>query len=596
MLSNLILNYLHMRKNFILWIFCATMFFVAISCEKDYVKNDETQDSDDDLNLDGIHEDSADYVWDAGSVIPIILNESSITSNNPGVSISGNIATITAAGTYSITGLLSNGQIIVKTEDEGTVRLILEGADITCNFSAPVFISKTKKAVIFLASGTANYLTDASSYSYSGSDTEPDATLHSKANLTIFGEGSLIVKGNYKDGIKSKDGLIINSGKISVTTKDDGIEGNDYVVVRNATLNLNVGGDGIKSDNSTVNTLGFISLNNDTLTIESGGDAISASTSIVVNSGTYNLTAGGGSSKTVAFTSSAKGIKGDSNIKINGGYIALSSADDALHSNGSVEINGGSIDIATSDDGIHAENSITINAGDINITKSYEAIESPTITVNDGSIAMVATNDGFNATKGLAKGGTEQNDGSILTINGGSISVNVSNGDCVDSNGNAVMTAGTLIIHGPQSSPEVALDYNGSFNISGGTIIGSGPNSGNMIEGLSSSSTQYSLKIILTSSFSAGVLFHIQDESGNEIVTFQPARSYNYIVFSSPNLKNGSKYYIYTGGSHSGTLSHGLYTGGTYTPGTAYANFTISGMVTSVGSSSGGGFNPGGRP
>jgi hypothetical protein len=585
-----------MNKNFILWIFCAIILSVTLSCEKDYVKDDETdtQDSDDDTNLDGIHEDSADYIWDASSVMLINLNGTSITSSSTGVTIAGTVATITAAGTYNITGSLSNGQIIVNTEDEGTVRLLFNGVNITSNSSAPVYVAKAKKAVIYLEKGTASYLTDASTYSYSGSDTEPDAALHSKSNLTIFGEGSLTVKGNYKDGIKSKDGLIINSGKISVTAKDDAVEGNDYVVARNSNLTISAGGDGIKSDNSTQATLGFISLGTDTITIESNGDAISATTSAVVNSGIYSLTTGGGSSKTVSSTSSAKGIKGDANIKINGGSIVFSSADDALHSNGSVEINGGAISVATADDGIHAETSITINAGDINITKSYEAIESPTITVNDGNIIIVASNDGFNASKGLVAGGTEQNDGSMLTINGGNIAVSVTNGDCVDSNGNASMTGGALIVHGPASSPELALDYNGTFNISGGLIIGSGPNSGNMIEGLSTSSTQYSLKLILTSSLSASTLFHIQDESGNEIVTFQPSRTYNYIVFSSPNLKNGSKYYVYTGGSHSGTLSNGLYSGGTYTAGTAYTNFTISSIVTSIGTSSGG--TPGGRP
>ena len=81
--------------------------------------------------------------------------------------------------------------------------------------------------------------------------------------------------------------------------------------------------------------------------------------------------------------------------------------------------------------------------------------------------------------------------------------------------------------------------------------------------------------------------------SGNDIATFQPVRSFNYIVFSSPELKSGSKYYVYTGGSSTGTVTSGLYNGGIYTPGTLYTNFTVSGIVTSIGSSSSG---PGGKP
>ena len=67
---------------------------------------------------------------------------------------------------------------------------------------------------------------------------------------------------------------------------------------------------------------------------------------------------------------------------------------------------------------------------------------------------------------------TEANDGSFLTINGGYIVINSSNGDGLDSNGNVTMTGGTVIVHGPQSQPEVCFDVNGDFKVSGGFLIG----------------------------------------------------------------------------------------------------------------------------
>jgi hypothetical protein len=110
-----------------------------------------------------------------------------------------------------------------------------------------------------------------------------------------------------------------------------------------------------------------------------------------------------------------------------------------------------------------------------------------------------------------------------------------------------------------------------------------------MTQAPSTSSSQFSVRVIMTSGQAANTIFHIQDAVGNDILTFKPVRSYYSMVFSSPLLKSGSTYYIYTGGSSTGTLQNGLYTGGSYTGGSLYGNFTVSGSVTSLGSATGGG-------
>jgi hypothetical protein len=45
---------------------------------------------------------------------------------------------------------------------------------------------------------------------------------------------------------------------------------------------------------------------------------------------------------------------------------------------------------------------------------------------------------------------------------------------------------------------------------------------------------------------------------------------------------NGAKYFIYTGGSTTGTFTNGIYIGGTYSGGTSRTSFTISSKVTNV--------------
>lgn len=90
----------------------------------------------------------------------------------------------------------------------------------------------------------------------------------------------------------------------------------------------------------------------------------------------------------------------------------------------------------------------------------------------------------------------------------------------------------------------------------------------------------------------AETVVRIGTESGEEIVTFAPAKEFQSIVISSPELVNGSTYILYLGGSASGSAVDGLYSDGSYSAGSQVASFTISSMVTTLGAA--GGFGPGG--
>lgn len=564
---------------------CLAMFW---SCEKDYLKSDDgssTEDADNDNDDDGdtsVHEQESDYVWDAASVVTLTLNGTSITASGEGVSISGSTATITSAGNYRVTGTLTNGQLLVNTKDDEVVRLIFDGASVTCSTSASLYVQKAHKVVVVLNNGTENYLTDGATYQ-GMVDNEPNAALFSKADLSIFGEGALTVKANYADGIASKDGLVIKSGTLSVTAADDGIRGKDYLIVRSGTLTVKSTGDGLKSDNESNTALGYIQIDDCTATVTSTADAIAAQTDVRVHGGTFTLTSGGGSSQRPSGTVSSKGIKGISLVQIDGGTFTINSSDDAIHSNEKVIINNGTINASSYDDGVHADAAVTVNGGTLNVLKSYEAVESALITINAGYVNLLATNDGFNATKGTVSGGTESNDGSYLYINGGTVAVACTAGDAIDCNGNLVITGGLVIANGPSGGVEEAVDFNGTFQMKGGFFIGSGSNS-NMTKAMSTSSTQKNLYLTSTSQISSSTLLRIQDASGNEILTFKPKYGGYKFLFSSEALATGVTYSVYTGGSYTGgTSTEGLFTGGAYTAsGSAKKSFTISGTVTSV--------------
>lgn len=588
------------------WIIFSVVFVVFVlfeSCEKDdtttnntttVVTEDNIDEADDNNETD--FEESGDYTWDISTEVTITLNGSSITIDGEGATASGSVLTISSVGNYNISGTLDDGQIIVNTEEEGMVRLILNSATITCSNSAPVYIKKADKTVLILTAGTANYLTDGSNYVFESSDDdEPNATLFSKDNLSIYGEGSLTIDANYNDAITSKDGLIINSGTITINSVDDGIRGKDFLIVKSGTINISSAGDGLKSDNEDDAACGYISIESGDITIISATDGMQAETDILVTSGNISITSGGGSSKTVSSSVSAKGIKSGVQFIIEGGTLNISSADDALHTNGNLTINSGTLTLSSGDDGMHAESTIDINGADITISKSVEGVEAAIINVNDGTISVVSSDDGFNATNSTITGGTESDDGSELNIYGGYILVSAS-ADGLDSNGSFEMTGGTVVVYGSSSQMENGIDVNGAIQVNGGELIVAEPSSSTSTETPSTGSSQYSVMVYFSSTQSASSLFHIQDASGEEVVTFKLSKSYYSILYSSAVFTSGSTYYIYTGGEYTnGDEVNGFYSGGTYSGGTQYSSFTISAKVTKVGSSQGGNTNPGSR-
>lgn len=532
------------------------------------------------------HESSADYVYSSSEAVKIQLNSNSIIIDSANfATIDGSVITINSSGTYLISGTLTNGQIIVNSQDEGTVQLILNNVDISCSTSAPIYIVDAKKAVIILEEGSTNTVKDTNT----GSVEEPNAAIFSTCDLTIYGSGSLTVQGNNNDAIASKDGLIIKSGTVKVNAVDDGVRGKDYLIIKGGQVTVTSGGDGLKSDNAEDATRGYVSIEGGSISITSGGDAIEAQTDVLVTGGQITETSGGGSSK--SSTISTKGIKGLVSVIISSGTFTLNSADDAIHSNGTITISGGTFSISTGDDAIHADSSIKITAGTIDITKSYEGIESVIITITGGNIHIIASDDGINGAGGNDASGFNPGPGGMpggdmfaetgcyCYINGGYIAITAL-GDGVDVGGAVTMTAGTLIVNGPVDNGNGALDFT-SFKMTGGLLVAVG--SSGMAQALTSTSTQYSVLVNFNSAYTAGTLIHIQSSVGTDIITVKPTKQFQSIVVCSPALAKGTTYEIYVGGSCSGTLTDSIYSGGVYTAGTNYTSFTINSVVTSIG-------------
>lgn len=560
--------------------------------------------------------DDLDASADSAEMTTIQLDGDSITVDGSGATVDGSTVTITSAGTYSVSGTLADGQVIVNTEDEQKVTLVLNSASITSLTSAPIYVVNAEKTVITLAAGTENYVTHGETYLLQEAESdEPSAAIFSHDDLTLNGDGSLTVTANTNNGIASKDDLKITGGNITVTAVNDGLKGKDSIAVKDGVITISAGGDGLQAHNDSDVEKGYIAIEGGTLNITAGLDGIQAETRLLVSGGDITLTTGGGSGNSSILAgwglwgsndddaASAKGLKAGVDVTITGGVIAIDSSDDAVHSNNSLTLDGGTILLASGDDGIHADSTLEVSGGDLNITKSYEGLESAVITLNAGNIHLVASDDGINVAGGhdgsSMNGRPGQNEFAAsaeyhLYINGGTLVVD-SGGDGLDSNGYFDMTGGLVIVNGPTNNGNGPLDYNGTFNISGGTLVAVG--SSGMAQAPSASSTQYSVMYNFDSTQAGGTIVHIETAAGEEVLTFVPTKDYQSVLLSSPALENGSTYVVYTGGSSTGTATDALYTGGAYTAGTEVASFAISSSVTRNGVQRGGpGGGPGGPP
>ena len=163
-----------MVKNKLLYATIAAMLMGAVftGCSNTHNNNTTTESqsivsleelassADSDLSIELDDEDKVSS-WDDSSVSHITLG-SQISSDSSSVEISGSTVTITKAGTYVISGNVTEGNIIVNTTDKGTVRLILNNASISNTTTAPIKVLDAKKVILTLADNTTNTITDSS--------------------------------------------------------------------------------------------------------------------------------------------------------------------------------------------------------------------------------------------------------------------------------------------------------------------------------------------------------------------------------------------------------------------------------------------------
>nr|MBP3599433.1 carbohydrate-binding domain-containing protein [Eubacterium sp.] len=453
-----------------------------------------------------------------GAEAEIRFQNNSVAVSGGGVSVDGTTVTISQGGDYTVSGNAQKGRIKVEADTEAAVTLRLKGLNLTNEEKEPIEIKTAKSATIVLEDGTENVLVSGKE----GSQVTEEATgaaLFVKTDLTLKGNGVLKVNGYLNDGIKAQKNLTVESGEYDITSASDAMVAEGNLTIAGGVIGISTG-----EGSTSVEVPTFE---------QRGGPDMSWDMEEEEN------------------TISTKGIKCTGTCTITGGEITVDAQDDAIHADADIVLEQGKVSLSTGDDGMHAEKNLTIKDGSVQITKSNEGLEANRIFIHKGTVDLVSYDDGMNAYGGQNNMGGGPGGGSTktteetpqLSIYGGTVHVD-SEGDGLDSNGELLIEGGEIVVDGPVSSGNGALDIgteNGGFcRVTGGTVLALG--AAGMAESFDDSSTQASFCYNHTETIVAGSQVEICDAKGKSIYSYKTKKDGSSIVFSSPELKKGQKY------------------------------------------------------
>ena len=319
----------------------------------------------------------------------ISLNGQNAEIRGGGARDEGSAVTISAAGTYEITGEALDKAIVVDTGDDPMdVTVVLNNASVTCLSGPALHVRQAKHFRLQLA-GQNSLISGTEAMLQSLDPEASGGALYSEDDMDIEGDGSLTVCGYLNNGIACKNDLDLNSGSITVLAANNGVKGNDSVQVKGGSLSVSAWGDGIKSSTLDKEGKGYVEISGGSVTVESWSDGVQAATELRLTGGSLSVTARGD-----GVENSSKALKAESLILLSGGTVSLNSQEDGLRcSEGSISITGGTLEIVTLTDGIQAGEKdsgigdVTVTGGDLRISAGSRAVKAQgSFSVTGGSI------------------------------------------------------------------------------------------------------------------------------------------------------------------------------------------------------------------
>ena len=266
-----------MKKKLLLPLSLLALLTLA-GCAKSGTTTDENYGNDYDYNQPIIIDDPTDIdVEENTGDFVLVTSDGAYTQ-------SGNTYTLTKAGTYTASGNLV-GQILVQAGDEDEVVLELDGLSISNSNDSPIKAVSGGKLEISAKKDTGNTVTDSRKAKTTEVATQGEGAISADIDLKLKGTGTLVVTGNYNNGVHTSKDLTIQKLTLKSTGYNNALKGKDSVTINSGLVQAYaLTGNGIKTDSSDVsskgNQRGTITFNGGTVYVDSLHDAVDASYNI----------------------------------------------------------------------------------------------------------------------------------------------------------------------------------------------------------------------------------------------------------------------------------------------------------------------------
>ena len=424
-----------------------------------------------------------------------------------GYTIDGTSLTISASGTYVITGSGSEGSVTVKKGTTG-VTLILSDLTLASSETAPLTVGKNAEVTIDIENN--NTLSDKEDPANETSADEAVADafegaavkVKSGAAVTFTGSGKLTVDGSEcKNGIKGASEAALTVGE----SASDSFE-----------LDITAANDALASD-------GNVTVNGGSLTISAGDDGIHSDYTLTINGGDIDI------------LKSEEGLEG-ATVNMAGGTGNIVSSDDGVNASNSdltdytyeLNISGGSWIINAEGDGLDSN-------GDLNVSGGYTVVYGST-TGGNGALDIGDGNYSFNYT-----GGT------LIAFDIGDMVVTPTSGKYVvfgqSGMGGQMPGDGTQPAAPADGTEPPAAPADGTQPADGTTPpeLPDGTQPAAPSDGGQQSGVRFSV--------TAGQTVVIKDSSGSEIFSGTAAKNASHIIFCSDKLTSDGSYTLYVDGT-----------------------------------------------
>ena len=292
----------------------------------------------------------------------------------------GEDITIDSEGVYVISGGASDVTIYVEAGDEDKVQIVLDGATISNESMPCIYVKSADKVFVTTAEGSENNMEVTGTFAADG-DTNLDATIFSKDDLVINGQGTLNISST-DNGVACKDTLKITGSTINVSCADAAFEAHDAIEIAAGTINVTSCNDGLHAEDDEDDSVGYIYICGGSLEINANDDAIHATTVFQMDDGNLTLTG-------------AECIEA-TYVQVNGGAVVINASDDGINAaqkssqyTPTFEMNDGTVVVtmgAGDTDGVDVNGNIVINGGTLDISGQSTFDYDGTAEYNGGTI------------------------------------------------------------------------------------------------------------------------------------------------------------------------------------------------------------------